>query len=195
MLFLLGEKVVRTTTDHGSFDCPICQSPQTALHVLDKNYFTVFFIRILPLKLIGDYLECSHCLHSYDPKDTSQPAYIPHLSMILSYLMLGYGVNESKLLAADIYQNMTNQESDEKELRNNIAALSEGKEIFETLKAASFRLNTMAKIRLVEAAYLMTRAMSDLSYEDRLRVNLIGNALDLSLEFINEIINRIQQVQ
>jgi len=194
MLFLLGEKVVRRVSDEGSFHCPVCDSLQTSLHIIDKNYFTLFFIRILPLEIIGDYLECCQCLHSFDPDNTTQPTYISGLVLVLSYLMLGYGINDSKSEAAAIYKAMTDREYDEQAIQDNIVAFNEGKDLFKTLKGLAFRLNTMGKIRVVEAAYLITRALSEVEYEDRLRVNLIGNALGISLEFVNEIINRIKQI-
>lgn len=194
MLFLLGEKAVRYATHEGTFNCPICNSSQDALHVVEKNYFTVFFIRILPLEILSDYIECAHCQHSFDPQNTAKPAYISGLELVLSYLMLGYGVNESKEIATDIFKAMTEREYDEKIFRDNIADLNNGKDLFKALKGLAFQLNTMGTIRVVEAAFLMSRALSDLGYEDRLRVNLIGNALGISLEFINEIIDRIQQI-
>jgi len=128
--------------------------------------------------------------HHYNAPAT----YISGLVLVLSYLMLGYGINDSKSEAAAIYKAMTDREYDEQAIQDNIVAFNEGKDLFKTLKGLAFRLNTMGKIRVVEAAYLITRALSEVEYEDRLRVNLIGNALGISLEFVNEIINRIKQI-
>ena len=46
---------------------------------------------------------------------------------------------------------------------------------------------------LIELAYLMTYASCEIEYEDRLRLNLIGNALDISINGVEAIINHVRQ--
>ena len=45
-------------------------------------------------------------------------------------------------------------------------------------------LNAIGKQQVIEAAFLSTHACCELQYEDRLRINLIGNALGVGLEFV-----------
>ena len=45
-------------------------------------------------------------------------------------------------------------------------------------------MNSVGKQQVIEAAFLSTYACCELQYEDRLRINLIGNALGVGLEFV-----------
>ena len=151
-------------------------------------------MRILPLETLADYIECSQCQHAFKNEDEGKnnPSYVPGLKLALAYLMLGYGVNDGKPIATGIFKMMTDGEYTEDEQRSNIATLDNGKDLYQSLKTLAYHLNTKGKMRIVEAAYLMTRSLSEIEYADRLRINLIGNSLGLSLEFTNEIITRIK---
>ncbi|MEK9872100.1 MAG: hypothetical protein VW831_20455, partial [Gammaproteobacteria bacterium] len=45
----------------------------------------------------------------------------------------------------------------------------------------------------IEAAFLTTYICCDLQYEDRLRINLMGNAMDVGLEFVEYAIRQTRK--
>jgi hypothetical protein len=63
----------------------------------------------------------------------------------------------------------------------------------EYLRQASSRINSQGKVQIIEAAFLMTYVCCEIQYEDRLRVNLIGNALGVSLEFVEYAVQKVRQ--
>ena len=54
-------------------------------------------------------------------------------------------------------------------------------------------MNAIGKQTVVEAAFLTTYVCCDLQFEDRLRINLIGNALGVGLEFVDYSISQIRK--
>lgn len=191
MLFLFGSQTIRKVTDEQPFSCPVCQSQQTSYHMLEKNYFTLFFIRLLPLDIVADYLECTQCQHSFNPENLDMPAYILGVQQVLAYLMLGYGVKRSKQMGTDICKAKTDHDWDDDEMYKQLSCLDDGHNLFTSLNELSFHLNDLGKIRIVESACLMANSLSELEYEDRLRLNLISSALGVSHEFVKDVLARM----
>ncbi|SHF85226.1 RDD family protein [Pedobacter caeni] len=67
MLVIFGTKPVGTTIQQGSFSCPNCRTERNYLLKRYKNYFTLFFIPLIPMKDLGDSAECLVCRKSYVP--------------------------------------------------------------------------------------------------------------------------------
>ena len=54
-------------------------------------------------------------------------------------------------------------------------------------------MNAVGKQAVIEAAFLTTYACCDLQYEDRLRINLVGNALGVGLDFVEYAIDNVRK--
>jgi hypothetical protein len=69
MLFLIifGRKSVTSSTARGSFMCPACQSQQAYDHKLVRKFFTLYFLPIIPLGTLGEYVECGGCKGTFKP--------------------------------------------------------------------------------------------------------------------------------
>ncbi len=67
MLIIWGTKVIGRTLDKGYFYCPACQTNQEYHAKEWHKLFTLFFIPILPIKLLGTYIECTSCVTTYYP--------------------------------------------------------------------------------------------------------------------------------
>tara|TARA_B110000196_G_C21098622_1_gene641395 strand:- start:540 stop:884 length:345 start_codon:yes stop_codon:yes gene_type:complete len=64
---------------------------------------------------------------------------------------------------------------------------------FELLRNAAASLNDKGKLKIVETAFLATYICCEVQYEDRLRINLIGNALGVSLQFVEYAIGEVRR--
>lgn len=67
MFVIFGTKNVGTTIGNGNFCCPRCNVERDYRLKQNKNYFSLFFIPIIPLGQTGDTLECSFCKTAYVP--------------------------------------------------------------------------------------------------------------------------------
>lgn len=159
----------------------------------ETNYFCVFGLRILPIERIADYWRCEKCRNSFVANDLSEPSQIPMLKQVLTYIMLGYGMQEHAEIAREICMKVAGVEFGNRELREQIRTLDAGKtDVFENLRKTACTMNTHGKRQIVEAAFLMTHASCEIQHEDRVRINLVGNALGLPLEFIESAIEHVR---
>ncbi|WP_177764400.1 RDD family protein [Flavobacterium sp. I3-2] len=67
MLIIFGTKNISSTFKRGHFDCPRCNTQR--IYNLNKNrqFFSLFFVPIIPLQNNGDTLTCSICKTDFFP--------------------------------------------------------------------------------------------------------------------------------
>lgn len=60
-MIIFGTRGVNSTLSKGDFNCPQCDSHQPYIHKKVTKFFTLYFIPIIPLGRLGDYVECQNC--------------------------------------------------------------------------------------------------------------------------------------
>lgn len=192
MIFLFGERVHGAELDGGEQDCPVCNRQTPFVRVIETNYFTVFGIRLLPIDKVADYHRCTVCNNAIDP-DLETPTHLIVVREAIAYIMIGYGMSEHREVAGQICEAVTGFEFTPDQLRDTIRELDAGKvDFFQTLKAHAPQMTTEGKAQVVMAAFLMTYVSCEIQHEDRVRVNLIGNALGVPLEFVNGCVDEVR---
>jgi tellurite resistance protein len=58
---ILGRKLVTRTLGRGDFFCPECETRRPYSHQRVQARFAVFYVSVLPLDELGEYLECGAC--------------------------------------------------------------------------------------------------------------------------------------
>lgn len=61
MFIIWGWRAVKAIIGTGQFFCPACRCDSPYRHVAPRQWFTVFFLPIIPLKQLERYVECSRC--------------------------------------------------------------------------------------------------------------------------------------
>jgi len=192
VFILFGEKVHSESCAGGRHQCGVCGAERQFNKVVETNYFCVFGIRLLPIEKIANYNQCDHCNNAFDEQNTALPTQIVPLKMILSYLQVGYGMQMHRELAQDICLKVTSFEFSKEEFTQNVQIASRGQtDLYDYLRTAASGLNMRGKQEIIEAAFLITHACCEIQFEDRLRINLIGNALGVSLEFVSSVIDHV----
>lgn len=64
-IIIFGTRGVRSTVKEGSFVCPQCVSNQHYKHKKVTQFFTLYFIPLIPLGNRGEYVECLRCRNTY----------------------------------------------------------------------------------------------------------------------------------
>ena len=62
---IFGTRGVKSTKEEGQFHCPQCNSSQHYRHRSVRRFFTLYFIPLIPLDKLGEYVECSSCRNTY----------------------------------------------------------------------------------------------------------------------------------
>ena len=125
-LFIFGESLKEEITDAGKSDCYICDRNTEFKQVTVKNYFTFFFVRLLPLNTVSSYLECVVCNTSYTKDSLAEPACFSLLIKVMAYWMAGYGIGDQRERASDIFEKLTGKPLDEDRLKKDMRHVEEG---------------------------------------------------------------------
>lgn len=66
-MIIFGTKAKYKTIGKGVFYCPHCQTERNYERKQGKNYFALYFIPIIPMGDIGEFIECQRCGRTYSP--------------------------------------------------------------------------------------------------------------------------------
>ena len=194
MIFLFGEKTRSREQHLGELPCAVCGEEQPFTEQEESNWFCLFAIPLLPIERIASYRRCECCLSAYSVSDLSVPAAVPIVKRIVLYLLAGYNQHAHVKLGQEICLKLTNFELSDDEARSLMSELESGRgDIVDGVRQAAPTMNAIAKQQVIEAAFLATYACCDLQYEDRLRINLIGNAMGVGLEFVDYVIDQTRK--
>ena len=194
MLFLFGEKLRTKSDPVGHKNCALCGRDQPFTEQLETLWFTFFSIPVLPIERFAHYWQCEKCYSSYRPHELDLPSQVPVIKFVVAYILVGYNQHQHQKLAAEICLKLTGFEFIETEYRRTVQQLNAGTlDIVEHVSGLAAAINGTGKQQIVEAAFLTTYACCDMQYEDRLRVNLMGNALGVGLEFVDYCVQQIRK--
>jgi hypothetical protein len=73
-LIILGTRIIYRTTGQGSFFCPQCRTGRPYRVRLGRRWFTLFFIPVIPMNKVGEYVQCETCRTRFRPDVLAQPA-------------------------------------------------------------------------------------------------------------------------
>ena len=60
-MIIFGTRVRQKTIGQGEFFCPHCQSMCGYEHKSARQFFTLYFIPVIPIKQLGEFITCENC--------------------------------------------------------------------------------------------------------------------------------------
>lgn len=189
MIFLFGERVRVKTTLIGPRSCAVCRAVLSFTEQRETNWFCLFGLPILPVEEFARYWRCVHCLSAYQPGKLEAPSSVALVKRISLYILLGYNQHDRVAAAQNICLKLCGVGLTDSETTILVRDISAGHvDMFNYVRSQSAYLNATGKQQVLEAAFLATHICCELQYEDRLRINLIGNALGEGLAFVERAI-------
>lgn len=186
MFFLFGESVRFSAASVGNKECPVCMAQEPFTEQTEKLWFTFFHIPLLKIEESARYWRCEKCLNPFVINRLNIPSQVPVIQQIVVYVMLGYGQSQNKQVAQEICLKLTGFALNDQEYSRVLSRLQSGHQnADELVRQSAPSMNAIGKQAVIEAAFLSTYVCCELQYEDRLRVNLIGTALGVGLEFVD----------
>ncbi len=67
-MIIFGTRVSASPRDVGDFACPRCQSMQPYQEFVNRRWFTLYFIPVIPMGTAGEYVQCFGCGSQFDPQ-------------------------------------------------------------------------------------------------------------------------------
>lgn len=73
MLIIFGFTIRFRTTGTTTFFCPVCGGDRQGDQRVARRWFTIFWIPVIPLKEVGELVECTTCHTRFDPDVSHRP--------------------------------------------------------------------------------------------------------------------------
>lgn len=67
-MIIFGTRLRHRKIGEGDFFCPKCQSNRRYHHKQTIRYFTLYFMPLVPIRRLGDFIECQTCGIAFDPQ-------------------------------------------------------------------------------------------------------------------------------
>jgi tellurite resistance protein len=194
LFIIFGSRGVTGVKGSGTFACPGCGgSQQQYLRKRVRRFFTLYFIPVIPLDKIGEYIECQRCRNTYneqvlnfDPKveqAKARDAIFDHIKrvMILTAVADGH-INDAVLdTVRDFYQNLSGTTLSRPELDREVAqARQANAKPADYIRRFAGDLNENGKELVIKAAHSVLAAGGELGDNEHALLNEIGSALNLT---------------
>lgn len=67
-MIIFGTRGVTLSKESGDFHCPTCCGVQPYKHKSVRRFFTLYFIPVIPLDRLGEYIQCQRCQGTFNPE-------------------------------------------------------------------------------------------------------------------------------
>ncbi len=203
-MIIFGWRGVTYTKDRGEFFCPGCTA-QTAYKMKRvRNFFTLYFIPLIPLNKMGDFVECTRCRNQFKAEvldmDTEkmlaeaqassvdvESEYFVALRRIMIETMVAKGhaldSERSEVIAA--YTELSGQQLTHDMLNQEVGQAQREPAGLSALRALAPNLNERGKETVLFAAYRIAMADGVIADEEWSLIAEIGEALAMTPSHIN----------
>lgn len=188
MLLLFGWRARTSTIASGVFFCPREGGDRAYEHKQARRWFTLFFIPVIPLNELGDFVECTSCNSTFYPsvleghtsgdiQDISTIA-IRHVavSMLLADGTVDHREREAALTVVGRFASTPYGEAD---LEADLAALSPA-DLTDHLEELGSILNEHGRENVLTSAVYLAGADHDVDFRELEIARDIGRALTMS---------------
>lgn len=192
-MIIFGTRGVTYSYNKGDFHCPSCRSDRPYNHKRVRRFFTLYFIPVLPLDLLGEYIECPKCRGTYrtevlnfDPGSQGQKfeaEFHRAIKRVMVLMMLADGVVEDEEVDVirKIYSQLTDMDMSEDDVQDEIEEVQRLRlDVKSALAKCAGYLNEDGKTMVVKAAYLVAAADGVFQEEEKALLASIGRSLGMS---------------
>ena len=207
-LIIFGTRGVTTTVARGTFFCPGCMAKRSYEHQRVRRFFTLYFIPIIPLDTIGEYVECLHCRDTYktsvldfDPDELAaakekviEAEFHAAVKRVMVLMMLADGkIEDSEMETIQlIYGKLAKSELTKEALEKEVGeAKSDGRGLRAYLSSLVGSLNDSGKETVVKAAYFVASADGHVSTEETNLLAELASALEMSPAQFKAIVDKL----
>jgi hypothetical protein len=196
-MIIFGTRGVTSTTTHGNFHCPACGGERPYASKRMRRFFTLYFIPLIPLDVIQEWVECARCGGTFrsevlsrrppvaaDPKarqDAIRAAVMVAARRVLARAAGPAAGPEARAAARKAHETLFGEEWPEAELAEELARVTTlGDAAFEPLGRVNADLNTTGKELLLTEAVRVATAAGPMAPEAAAALQRAAAALGIS---------------
>lgn len=204
-MIIIGTTGLTFTKDRGQFNCPRCGGEVGFRRKKVRCFFTLYFVPIIPLHSLGDYVECQRCQGTFhpdilywDPEAQSGQAeaiFVLAVKRVMIAMLLADGVIDDQEVTElqATFEDLTGVEITEQELREEIAAIQEqGSGIFELVAEFAPALNDKGKEILMTAAFQIAVADGHVDPAEKELLERIADLLQISKWYLKGLLSETE---
>ena len=193
VLIIFGTRGVTYSAGRGDFHCPGCDARRPYEHKRVRRFITLYFIPIIPLDVIGDYVECQHCRDTYKPDVLSydpsagrklfEAEFHAAVKRVMVLMMMADGeIYEEEIeTIRQVFGKLSRREVGRDEVDAEVAAAkSEGRGLRPYLASVAPNLNDTGKELVVKAAFCVAAADGKVTDEETALLAELAAALEMS---------------
>lgn len=188
MILIWGWRSRLKSIGQGTFHCPHCQADRAYEHRQARRWFTLFWIPLIPLKVLGTFIECTTCRSGYDERVLTMPtnaALADNLSIALRGLVVAVitadgSIDEAeRTMAIHLVSGQVDHAYGPAELEADLVAYA-GHGVADVLGELAGTLNEHGKERLVQTCIDLARADGAIDEAELAVAREVGAALLMS---------------
>ena len=203
LLFIIfGTRGLSFGKETGQFHCPGCRTDSTYRRKVQRRFFTLYFIPLIPLDKMAEYIECERCKGTFSLEvlelapSTQQVNNEFHDAMkrVLVQTMMSKGtINESQLASTQqIYSEIVGRQVSAREIQDEVTVIqADGISADRYLGQFARSLTADSKRMVLDAAYCVALADGGIDAAEQATIEQFGQALLLSREEFVQIMESI----
>jgi uncharacterized tellurite resistance protein B-like protein len=198
---IIGIRPITRTTQRGTFRCPECDVRRPFTRQRVQRRFTVFFVAMLPLDELGEYIECEHCRGTFRTsvldRDPGAPVsdfaaeFRPAVLRIMLLMMMVDGridVSEQRMIL-DLNRRLTGRSIPLDDIDAHLDAVRAGpRTAADYARKIAPLLNDHGKEMVLKAAFAVAVADRQVHESERALLHDIGRALAMTPAHIRDVI-------
>lgn len=201
MLIIFGTRGRSHTIGSGQFYCPREGGDRRYEHKEARRWFTLFFIPLIPLDRLGDYVECTSCQSTYYASVLEAPTgasiqdvmtqAIRYVAVSLT-LADGHIDPEERRVATEVVRQFANVEYNEANLDDDLNSLDPTM-LVDNLEELGGILNDHGKEAVVSAAMRLAASDGSIDAAEVSVVEEVGAALSMTRAHVRGVIETASQ--
>lgn len=205
-MIIFGTRGIRSTKATGKFDCPQCEADRDYKHKKVTQFFTLYFIPLIPLGNKGEYVECTHCKGTFvtrildSSKSTDKAEFMAMYEQAIRHvmvkIMLADGVidKNERITVLAIINKYGHNDMSSFQLDDYIKEVQADKSDISTyLKHVGPSLNDHGKELLVKCALDVAYSDGHFDESERELILEMGTVMEMSSAYIKGIMAEFKE--
>lgn len=196
MILIWGFRAIYKTLAQGTFYCPHEGGDRSYRRQEARKWFTFFWIPVIPLGVLGEFVECTSCGRTYDQAVLSMPTVakmMDNLANAMRHAVVSI-INADtvvdpveKRIALEVMEQFSDTPYLEQHLDHDLATL-QGAKLADEMSGVAGMLNEHGKERLLEACMRIAAADGSIDETEIAELTRAGVALGMSPAHIKGVI-------
>ncbi len=205
-MIIFGTRGVTLTKDRGEFHCPQCQDQHPFQKKLVRRFFTLYFIPLIPLDKLGEYVECGTCegtFHTnvldYDPREEGrkiEALYLVGMKQVMIATLVADGEvddNEVRELQR-IFSELSGITVTEEDLREEIDHFRlQGADAVDAVQGLAGFLNDEGKERVLAAGFAIAAADGEVTRDEIDTLIAVATGLGMSTAHTRGLLSELME--